>query len=291
MVLSLFRFLLFLLIGGEIMTINFGCQGSTWVLDYDVAVDKMDQVMDDVENAGLVGVDVQITLLGKYQNEPKKLKEELDRRDLKLAALTIPHAFEGGHASEKEQALENHFFEYLKHFPGAIMNVPSRSGENRNHLLQRQQEIIKGANNLGKRAYEEHGIITSMHPISYETSYWKYKEDYEVLFNGLDPKYMGYTPDAGHIEMGGMNAPEIIKEALPLIKHVHFKDVSKDLIWKNMGEGNIDLTKCTNILKNSDYEGWIILEDEIGEANMNTSQVVKNLGNYAQRNLQPIICD
>lgn len=271
------------------MTINFGCQGSTWVLDYDVAVDKMDQVMNDIENAGLVGVDVQITLLGKYQNEPNKLKEELDRRGLKLAALTIPHAFEGGHASEKEQALENHFFEYLKHFPGAIMNVPSRSGENRNHLLQRQQEIIKGANHLGKRAYEEHGIITSMHPISYETSYWKYKEDYEVLFNGLDSKYMGYTPDAGHIAMGGMNAPEIIKEALPLIKHVHFKDVSQDLIWKNMGEGNIDLTKCTDILKNNDYEGWIILEDEIGEEHTNTTQVVKDLGNYAKQNLQPII--
>ena len=62
--------------------------------------------------------------------------------------------------------------------------------------------------------------------MSYVTSYWRFKEDYDGLFDGLDPRYMGYTPDSGHIEFGGIEAAEIIKEALPLVKHVHFKDAS-----------------------------------------------------------------
>src|SRR5699024_6469243 len=129
---------------------------------------------------------------------------------------------------------------YLKHFPGAILNVPLRSGESRNNLLQRQKEMIKGANELGKRSYEEHGITTSVHPNSYKTSFWRFKGDYEVLFEGLDPKYVGYTPDVGHITLGGMDAPEIIKKALPLIRHVHFKDASKTLEWRNIGKGDVD---------------------------------------------------
>ncbi|OEL01076.1 hypothetical protein AST12_11035 [Staphylococcus succinus] len=271
------------------MAINFGCQGSTWVLDYDEKADKMDQVIKDTANAGLTGVDVQINLLGKYEKSPQLLKEALDKRGLKLAALTIPHAFVDGHVSEVERALEDYFFDYLKHFPGAIMNVPSRSGENRNSLLQRQKEIIKGANELGKRAYEEHGITTSLHPISYKTSYWKFEEDYKVLFDGLDNSYMGYTPDAGHIAMGGMEPSKIFKNAISLIKHVHYKDVANNLEWKNMGEGDINFLECTQILKDSDYNGWIMLEDEIGESHANVSQVIKGLGTYVQKNIQPLI--
>ncbi|WP_080876000.1 sugar phosphate isomerase/epimerase family protein [Oceanobacillus timonensis] len=271
------------------MVMEFGCQGSTWVLDYDKEADIMDQIMDDIKNSGLTGLDMQISLLGKYKNAPEKFKEELDKRGLKLAALTIPHAFEGGKASPEERELEDYYFEYLKHFPGAIMNVPSRVGKNRDNLLQRQKEIIKGANELGKRAIEDHGIITSLHPISYVTSYWRFKEDYDVLFDGLDPRYMGYTPDAGHIEFGGMEAADIIKQALPLIKHVHFKDASKDNKWKKMGEGDIDFVKCINVLKKGGYNGWVILEEETGSEQVDTSKVIVELGDYVKRNIYPIV--
>ncbi|WP_404455046.1 sugar phosphate isomerase/epimerase family protein [Oceanobacillus kapialis] len=271
------------------MAIEFGCQGSTWVLDYDVEADIMDEVMDDIKNAGLTGLDMQISLLGKYRDAPERFKEELDKKGLKLAALTIPHAFPGGKSSDKERELEDYYFEYLKHFPGAIMNVPSRVEKSRDNLLQRQKEIIKGANDLGKRALEEHGIVTSLHPISYVTSYWRFKEDYDVLFDGLDPRYMGYTPDAGHIEFGGMEAAEIIKQGLPLVKHVHFKDASKNNEWKKMGEGDIDFAKCVQVLKDGGYDGWIMLEEETGAEQENTSKVIVELGDYVRNNIHPIL--
>lgn len=265
-----------------------GCQGSTWVLDYDQEEDIMDKVMDDVKQADLTGVDVQVALLGRYKNKPEELKEELEKRNLKLAALTIPHDFPNGESSPMEKKLTNHYLNYLKYFPGAIMNIPSRVGKDRSNLLQRQKEIISGANILGKLALEEYGVVTSFHPNSYTTSYWRFKSDYEVLFDGLNPKYMGYTPDSGHIEFGGMEASKIIEEALPIIKHVHFKDVNKNKEWKKMGEGDIDIKKCVEILKKGDYEGWIILEEETGE-NKDTSLVIEQLGEYAKKNISPLI--
>ncbi len=275
-------------LGGIKMAIDFGCQGSTWVLDYDIEADIMDKIMDDVQRGGFTGLDMQISLLGRYRNEPERFKEELDKRGLKLAALTIPHAFPGGEASQEERELEEYFFTYLKHFPGAIMNVPSRIGANRDNLYQRQKEIIKGANELGKRA-SENGIITSLHPISYKTSYWRFKEDYEVLFNGLDPRYMGYTPDVGHITFGGMDAVEIFKEALPLIKHVHFKDASIDYKWMKMGEGDIDFPQCVQILHDNGYDGWVIVEEETPEAQLDTSNTIVEIGEYVKKNLHPIV--
>lgn len=270
------------------MTIEFGCQGSTWVLDYDVEADIMDQVMDDIKRGGLTGLDMQVSLLGRYRNEPERFKEELDKRGLKLAALTLPYEFTDGKSSTEERELEDYYFNFLKHFPGAIMNVPSRVGQNRDNLLRRQKEIIKGANDLGKRALEEHGIITSLHPISYVTSYWRFMEDYDVLFNGLDSRYMGYTPDVGHILFGGMDPVGIIKEALPLIKHVHFKDATIDCKWMKMGEGDIDFPECVKVLKDGGYDKWIMLEEETG-AERDTSQVIVELGDYVRTNINSII--
>lgn len=270
------------------MVMKFGCQGSTWVLDYDIEANIMDKIMDDVKQGGFTGLDMQVALLGRYKNDPAQFKEQLDKRGLKLAALTLPHEFNGGKSSEKERELQSYYFDYIKHFPEAILNIPSRVGPNRDNLLHRQKEIIKGANELGKRAYEN-GIVTSFHPISYKTSYWRFKEDYDVLFDGLDPKYMGYTPDVGHIIFGGMNPVEIIKEALPLIKHVHFKDASKNQEWMKMGDGDIDIPQCVQVLNSNGYEGWLIVEEETPEAQTQTTETIVEIGKYVEKHLHPIV--
>lgn len=270
------------------MNVKFGCQGSTWMLDYDIESDMLDKIMDDVKGGGFTGLDMQVTLLGRYQHNPALLKEELDNRGLELAALTLPMAFIGGKQSLEEKEKADYYINYLKHFPGAIMNVPSRVGPNRDNLAQRQKEIILGMNELGKHAFEN-GITTSMHPISYKTSYWRFEDDYRILLEGLDPRYMGYTPDAGHITFGGMDAMKIFKEYLPLIKHVHFKDASVNYEWKKMGEGDIDFAGCVKVLKEGGYKGWIMVEEETPEAQLKTTETIADIGKYVKKELYPIL--
>ncbi|QQE80631.1 sugar phosphate isomerase/epimerase [Alicyclobacillus sp. SO9] len=270
------------------MSIKFGCQGSTWMLDYDVEADMMDKMMNDVQNGGFQGLDVQVSLLGRYHDEPERLRYELETRDLQLAALTLPTAFEGGHESETERKRTDYYIDYLKHFPGAILNVPSRVGPSRDDLSRRQSEIINGANELGKRAYDK-GIIASIHPISYKTSYWRTADDYKILLEGLDSRYMGYTPDVGHITFGDMDAAEIFKEYFQLIRHVHFKDASISHEWRKMGEGDIDFEGCVEVLVNRGYGGWIMVEEETPEAQLKTTETIAELGKYVEQNLVPIV--
>ncbi|PRY82476.1 sugar phosphate isomerase/epimerase family protein [Alkalibacterium olivapovliticus] len=270
------------------MTIKFGCQGSTWVLNYDIEADVIDQLMDDVQNAGFEGIDIQVALLGKYREHPEKLKKELDNRGLELAALTLPTSFKGGEESDAERKDSEYYMDYLKHFPGALLNVPSRVEESRDNLEQRQKEIIEGANKLGKRAKAK-GIITSIHPISYETSYFRFKDDYDRLLQGLNPDDMGYTPDVGHLTFGDIDAVELIKEYRPLIRHVHFKDATYSKEWKKMGTGDIDFKGCVQALVDTDYDGWIMVEEETELAQKETRKVIKDISDYVNRELKPII--
>lgn len=269
------------------MEIKFGCHGSTWELDYDKECDYLNQIMDTVKKGGFKGIDVQVALLGRYKNQPERLKEELRKRELELAALTVPFTWAREYESEEEKEKADYYINYLSHFPGAIMNVPARNGPNRNHLLKRQKEIINCANELGKRA-QENGVTASFHPASPKNSYFRTKEDYDVMFDLIDRRYLGYTPDAGHIQVGGMNPVKIIKDNLSIIKHVHIKECSDTFEWRKMGEGDIDFPSITKVLDNSNYSGWIMVEEETEEAAQDPNKVIIDIGEYVQTKLKPI---
>ena len=168
------------------------------------------------------------------------------------------------------------------------MNVPSRVGPNRDNLLKRQREIISGANELGKRAHDN-GVVTSFHPISPANSYFRFEEDYTFLLEELDARYMGYTPDVGHIIFGEMKPIDIIRKYLPIIKHVHFKDATISSEWKKMGHGDIDFPEIVKTLKDYGYKNWIIVEEETQEAATNSDQVILDIGDYVNNNLKQIV--
>jgi inosose dehydratase len=271
-----------------IKMIRFGCHGSTWELDYDKEMDYLDQIIEVVSKAGFKSIDVQVALLGRYKNDPERLLEKLHREGIELAALTLPFTWENETETEDEKKRADYYINYVKYFPYALLNVPSRNGPNRDDLLKRQKDIISCANALGKRAYEN-GVVTSFHPESPPTSYFRTAEDYKVLFEELDTRYMGYTPDAGHIEAGGMNAFEVIKNNLSIIKHVHFKDYSKKSGWKRMGTGEVDFQGIVQLLKDNHYTGWIMIEEETEEAAKDPDKVISDIGNYVIRELNPIV--
>ncbi|WOV88097.1 sugar phosphate isomerase/epimerase [Sporosarcina oncorhynchi] len=268
------------------MTIKYGCHGSTWELDYDKETDYLEAIMDTVKNTGFKGLDIQISLLGKFKESPERLKGELQKRGLELAALTIPFSWENEQETDEEIELSKKYIGYLKHFPNALMNVAPRVGKNRDYLVTRQQNIIKCANNLAKRVSDE-GIVCSFHPSSPPTSYFRTESDYEVLFDGLNSTYIGYTPDAGHIAMGGMDVVKTIQKYMPLIKHVHFKDASAIGKWKKMGTGEVDFPAIVKELMKANYKGWIMVEEETEESTADPAKELMDIRKYVSQYLLP----
>jgi len=270
------------------MAIKFGCHTSTWVLDYDLEVDVIDQIIDTVSESGFQGLDIQVALLGKYKNNPELFKEKLESKGVELAAITVPFTWDGDEESPEERERADFYINFLKHFPGAKMNLPARNGKSRENLLTRQLQIIKCANAVGKRAYEN-GITAMFHPASPPTSYFRTAEDYKVLFENLDTRYIGYTPDAGHIKAGGMEPFDVIKDNFDIVKHVHFKDCSNDFEWKTMGTGDIDFPAIVQFLYDNGYDGWIMVEEETEETKTNPDGCVQNIYKYFEKNIFPIV--
>lgn len=108
------------------------------------------------------------------------------------------------------------------------------------------------------------------------------------MLGGLDEKNVGYAPDSGHIIKGEMNVYDIFRDHLPVIKHVHFKDIGTDGVWRIMGEGITDFVKIIEILNFGNYDGYVLVEDESPEAEIDPDGVTLKNAEYIRRTLLPI---
>lgn len=242
--------------------IRFGCQTYTWQMSYDIYKNRLTSILDTIERSAFNGVEAEVCMLGEYYNEPERLKDALEQRKLKLAALTLAELWQAPKETIDEKERADRLIAYLKQFPGAKLIVCQLPGVNREQLELRQKYAIAAMNAIARRAAHE-GIVTACHPNSPAGSVFRTEADYKVLLGGLDERYIGYCPDSGHIAMGGMDVKEVFRANLPIIRHVHFKDYSiQNNQWCPMGQGELPHPELTELLQTYGYQDWIMVEEE-----------------------------
>lgn len=173
-------------------------------------------------------------------------------------------------------------FAYLRHFPGTLLALGQMAGADRTDLRRRQANAISCFNAVGRRAVDR-GIVCAFHPNSPAGSVFRTREDYAILLDGLDSDAVGLAPDAGHIAKGGMEAVEMFRSFAPLVRHVHFKDTAADGGWTEMGCGTIDFPAIVAVLREADYDGWIMIEDESPRAEADPDAVTLANGRYVRQ--------
>ncbi|MGH3759798.1 TIM barrel protein [Actinophytocola sp.] len=86
--------------------------------------------------------------------------------------------------------------------------------------------------------------------------------------------------DTGHLLIGGTDPVELVRAAPHRVGHVHLKDVRADLaeavrdgrisyteavargVYVPLGEGDVDLPELLKLLRDNDYDGWYVLEQD-----------------------------
>ena len=86
-----------------------------------------------------------------------------------------------------------------------------------------------------------------------------------------------------------MDPLSILQKYRSRINLVHYKDMYSDGRWAATGEGIIDFPGITRYLKDTGYEGWIIMEDECDECITDPDGVTLQDGIYINEIILPII--
>ena len=271
----------------DMTAIKIACETYAWQMPGEMYKGKLDHIMNVISTAGFTGIEPETSFFGQLA-DPVKMKEVLERYQLELAVLCYVEDWRNPSETEEERKRADQWMDFLSYFPDTIYLLVQMPGKDRSNLGERQQNLLKCVNQIAGRA-KDRGIECSYHPNSPEGSVYRTRDDYRILLDGLDGDLIGYTPDVGHIAKTGMDPLTIIKEYRDRVNLVHYKDMFSDGQWAPTGEGVIDIQGITEYLMDSDYQGWIVMEDECDEAISNPDQVTLNDGLYIDRNLKPIV--
>jgi inosose dehydratase len=244
-------------------------------------------LMTIAARAGFAGMELETIFLGDLW-QPEWLAEALRLNGLELAALTLGGAWRYPQETDEERASADRVMNLLELFPQAILALGQVPGPDRSALRERQENLLRCVHAIAQRAHDR-GIQASYYPNSSPGSIVRVADDYEFVLTQLDTSVVGYTPDVGHIANGGMDPLDVVTRYRALITHVHYKDLAHDGEWAQMGEGVIDFPAITRYLRDSGYQGWIIMEDECPQAALEPDEVALRDGTYVKEHLLPIV--
>lgn len=264
------------------LNLKFGCQTYPWKMGKKY-FGEAPHMLEVASKAGFQSFEAEIDMLGEYFQKPEELKKLFEKYHMSFAALVLHQDWEGETQTLEEKALSDQAIAFVQNFPFTkIMlshhagNVPRGEGE---VLERRRRNLIGCMADVAAKAAEA-GIVCCFHPNSAKNSLFRTAEDYERMFALLTPTAIGWAPDVGHIENGGMHALDVMKEHRNLIRHVHFKDRIAQNEWAVMGEGTIDYPMILQYLHDTGYQGWIMVEDESPRAAEDSDGVVMADGAY-----------
>jgi inosose dehydratase len=120
--------------------------------------------------------------------------------------------------------------------------------------------IVEALNDMGK-ALGDIGVVGALHQHT-GTCVETRDETYAVL-EGVDTRVVKFGPDVGQLQKGGSDPVKVVKDFLPLVRHVHLKDFdggSAYLGYCPLGQGKVDVKAVVDALESSGNDLMIMAE-------------------------------
>ena len=120
--------------------------------------------------------------------------------------------------------------------------------------------IVDALNDIGK-ALGDIGVVGVLHQHT-GTCVETRDETYAVV-EAMDTRVVKFGPDVGQLQKGGSDPVKVVKDFLPVIRHVHLKDFDGGnayLGYCPLGQGKVDVKAVVEALESSGNELMIMAE-------------------------------
>jgi inosose dehydratase len=157
--------------------------------------------------------------------------------------------------------------------------IAGRVGANDPRFTEEEwKRFAEGANEIARRA-RDMGLVTAFHP--HAGTYVETPREIDELLRRTDPLLVGLCLDTGHVAYGGGDPVALAKRDPTRVRHVHLKDIYRDRyeralarkldftaavgedVFAPVGSGSVDMSGVLRILRESGFDGWLIVEQDI----------------------------
>src|SRR5581483_2970727 len=89
------------------------------------------------------------------------------------------------------------------------------------------------------------------------------RDEVYAILDAVDTRYVKFGPDIGQLQKGGADPVKVVKDYLPLVRHMHLKDFSGGPNWLGycpLGQGKVDIPAILDLVETANMKGMIMVE-------------------------------
>ncbi len=247
------------------------------------AENTFEQCVSEMALAGFTGCEVG----NKYPRDTAALKKALDLRGMRICNAWYSTFLTTAPYEETEKGFIEHIT-FLKEMGAKVVGVSEQG-----HSIQgtdksifrdkyvmddREWELLcTGLDKLGRVA-KDMGIALTFH--HHMGTVVQTAAEIDRMMENTDPELVGLLFDSGHLAYCGEDYLTVLKKYADRTRHVHLKDIRPEVVAKvkaeNLsflqgvrmgtftvpGDGSLDFTPIFEILADTGYEGYVLVEAE-----------------------------
>lgn len=251
-----------------------------------------EQCVSEMALAGFTGSEVG----NKYPKNPEVLKKALSLREIEICNAWFSTFLISRPYEETEKAFEEHVA-FLAEMGAKVVGVSEQSYSTQGiqdqpifegkHVMNDEEWklLTEGLNRLGKLSLEKYGVSLTFH--HHMGTVVQTAAETDRLMAETDPAYVSLLYDSGHFAYCGEDPVELVKRYAARIKHVHLKDIRPEVVeqvkkehmsfldgvragaFTIPGDGCIDFTPIFQVLEETGYTGYMVVEAEQDPAKAN----------------------
>ena len=242
----------------------------------------LEQCLEEASQAGYIGVESG----GKFPKDSLVLIPKLEKYNLSLCSGWYGANLRKNSVKEEKQYLQQQLklFQDCKspcivfaEVSGSIQGDPNRKLSTRPQMNNEEwKNFCEKISEIG-RYLEDQGMPLAYH--HHMGTVIETQEDTERLMESTHDS-VKLTLDTGHMLFAKGDSKKIFENYNSRIKHVHCKDIRKNVLEKSLkedlsfreaflegaftvpGDGCIDYKPLFDILKKNNYSGWLVVEAE-----------------------------
>jgi len=298
----------------KIQVANAPCSWGALEFDLEGEAAGFELVLNEMKETGYAGTE--LGDWGFMPTDPNELSKELTARNLELLGAFVPVALniESAHEEGVEKALKVAGLMHAAGYENAFIvladdngSVPDRK-KNAGRITGKMElddegwkTFAHGAEKVASAVNAMYGMQTVFH--HHCGGYVETAAELDKLMELTNPELLGLCLDMGHMAFGGGDPLATLKKHYDRIWHVHFKDYdpkvgdeSREKQWDyfesvrqgvfcELGKGNVEFQQITDELERRDYEGWIVVEQDVlpgmgspKKCALNNREFIKTLG-------------
>jgi inosose dehydratase len=236
--------------------------------------------IDEASDVGYHWIETFWEYVQRWENDPQGLKDELDRRRLRLETVSNGGRMRTNFVDPAQRAgvIEDHvrLINFINLFKCDHLKINIGGRHAPGDRMPAYRVMAETFNELGRRMTDM-GMKFCVHPhlgSSLET-----QQDTDAIMDLTDPKHVYLVVDTGHTTMARMDPVQLTRRYWRRIVEYHIKDVAPEhrggfkgelkqpynttvdnRIFFELGKGGVDFTAIKKILDDNAWTGWWTVE-------------------------------